>query len=243
MIPKIIHYCWFGRTQKSELARQCMSTWKPLLPDYEFIEWNEENFNLNMNEYTKEAYENKKYAFVSDVARLYALFNYGGIYLDTDVELLKSLDPFLNHTAFCGMESDSNISTAMIGAEKGSVWIGDCLQLYDHRHFVKQDGTFDYTTNVTAISRLLRNKLNIELDNSFHDYIGYLSIYPSSYFSPLDFKTRLLCKTNSTVSIHHFDGSWLRPIVEEPGLIDNLRIRFALRTRLKKLIQNIRWNH
>ena len=133
MIPKIIHYCWFGSNKKPRKVRKCIAIWKKLLPDYEFIEWNEDNFDINMIEYAKEAYNEKKYAFVSDVARLYALLQFGGIYMDTDVELLKPLDSFLNHRAFCGFESENFLSTAMIGADKGSEWINFiivCLSIH-----------------------------------------------------------------------------------------------------------------
>ena len=238
MIPKIIHYCWFGSNKKPRKVRKCIATWKKLLPDYEFIEWNEDNFDINMIEYAKEAYNEKKYAFVSDVARLYALLQFGGIYMDTDVELLKPLDSFLNHRAFCGFESENFLSTAMIGADKGSEWIQECWSLYDGQHFASKDGTLNMSPNVILITRLTREKVNLRFDNSFQDYDGYLTIYPIDYFSPLDFETKILRKTSRSVCIHHFEGSWLTPSIpsiKEVGFWKYLRIKLALRTRIMKL--------
>lgn len=232
MIPKIVHYCWFGRKKKPRLVRKCIASWKKLLPDYEFFEWNEDNFDINMFEYAKEAYNKKKYAFVSDVARLYALQNFGGIYMDTDVELLKPLDIFLKHCAFCGFESENFLSTAIIGAEKESKWINDCWNLYYGRHFLSNDGTLDMSPNVRLFTRLVKEKVNLRFDNSFQNYDGYLSIYPMDYFSPLDCETRKLRKTSRTVCIHHFEGSWLTPLIEQVGFWKYLRIRLALRTRI-----------
>ena len=110
-IPKIIHYCWFGRGEKPEIVKRCINSWKENLKDYEIIEWNENNFDININNYVKEAYENKKYAFVSDYVRVYALYNMGGIYFDTDVEVFKSLDEFLQEDSFWGFEEKDYIAT------------------------------------------------------------------------------------------------------------------------------------
>ena len=117
-IPKIIHYCWFGNKQLSEMAKKCIASWKKQCPDYKIIEWNEENFDINCNTYVKEAYREKKWAFVSDVARLHALVNYGGIYMDTDVEVLKSLNVILNNEAIIGFECDSRIQTGFMACVK-----------------------------------------------------------------------------------------------------------------------------
>lgn len=128
MIPKKIHYVWLGKGEKSERAKHCLETWKKFLPDYEIKEWNEDNFDINYNNWTKHSYENKKYAFTSDVVRLYALYNEGGIYMDTDVEVYKPLDEFLNEEGFTGFEDINYPSTATLGAEKENPVIKKMLE-------------------------------------------------------------------------------------------------------------------
>ena len=130
MIPKVIHYCWFGRGKMPEMALKCIESWKKYLPEYKIKEWNEDNFDLDMYPYVREAYDNRKFAFVTDVVRLYALYNEGGIYMDTDVEVLKSLDPFLHHNAFSGFEDDKNIPTGIMASEKGGRWAKENLDYY-----------------------------------------------------------------------------------------------------------------
>ncbi|EIA2884059.1 glycosyl transferase, partial [Escherichia coli] len=147
MIPKKIHYCWFGRGPMPELALKCLNSWKVNLPDYELIVWNEDSFDITTNQYVKEAYESRKFAFVTDYVRLYALYHYGGIYMDTDVEVLKPLDNFLNHKAFTGCEDDMMCVTGTMGAEKEHSWIGDLLSGYENRKFLLPDGSFDKTPN------------------------------------------------------------------------------------------------
>ena len=123
MIPKIIHYCWFGRGEMPPLAKKCIKSWKKYCPDYEIKEWNEDNFDLDMYPYAREAYDNRKFAFVTDVVRLYAIYTEGGIYMDTDVEVLKPLDSFLKHIAFSGYENDTLVPTGIMASEKGAKWI------------------------------------------------------------------------------------------------------------------------
>lgn len=155
MIPKKIHYCWFGRGQMPELAKKCIESWKKYLPDYEIKEWNEDNFDLNAYPYVREAYDNRKFAFVTDVVRLYALYTEGGIYMDTDVEVLKSLDGFLHHVAFSGFEDDHNIPSGIMASEKGGKWAKDNLDYYVGKHFIKEDGSLDLTTNVITITNYM----------------------------------------------------------------------------------------
>lgn len=208
MIPKIIHYCWFGRGAMPPLAKKCIATWKKYLPDYHIKEWNEDNFDLSLFPFTEEAYRQKKYAFVTDVVRLYALYTEGGIYMDTDVEVLKSLDAFLSHPAFSGFEEETKVPTGIMGAEKGSLWAKENLDYYCGRHFVKEDGALDLTTNVKIITDymvrhgLLRN-------NTYQDFPGLVVMYPTEYFCPLNPRTRRIEKTVNTVTIHHFMGSWV----------------------------------
>ena len=148
MIPKIIHYIWVGGKPLTPLAEKCIQSWKKNCPDYEIKRWDESTFDINQNQYCKEAYESKKWAFVSDYIRLKVLFEYGGIYMDTDVEVIKPLDEFLVHPAFSGFENNTQIPTGIMAAEKNNKWIENLLNDYNHRHFIKEDGSFDYTTNV-----------------------------------------------------------------------------------------------
>ena len=208
MIPKTIHYCWFGGNELNELSKKCIDSWKKYCPDYEIIEWNENNFDINSNPYVKEAFEAKKYAFVTDYVRLYVLNEYGGIYMDTDVELLKSIDYLLVHHAFSGFENSFQIPTAIMGAEKGNEWISYLLSYYDNRHFIKSDGSYDMKTNVYTITEMTAEKYNIRLDNTFQDFEGVFTIYPNDYFCPKDYKTLDINLTENSTCIHHFNGSW-----------------------------------
>jgi hypothetical protein len=208
MIPKILHYCWFGRNPYTPLVQKCMASWKEHLPEYELIEWNEDNFDINCNLYIKEAYEAKKWAFVSDYARLHALYNNGGVYLDTDIEVLKPIDRFLDHTAFSGYESEHIIASAIIGAEKGHPWIKPLLDDYAGRRFIKADGTYDQTANVIPITARTVEKYGLTLNNRMLIFGDNIAIYPTEYFCPLDFKTRKLNITENTYIIHHFYASW-----------------------------------
>ena len=146
-IPKVIHYCWFGRNEKPNLFYKCFESWKKYCPDYEIIEWNEDNFDINMIPYVKEAYEAKKWAFVADYARLWIVYHYGGIYLDTDVELLRPLDNLLASEAFFGSEDEKSIATGLgFGARKGNNVVKCMLLDYSDQHFKNKDGTYDLTT-------------------------------------------------------------------------------------------------
>ncbi len=208
MIPKIIHYCWFGGNPLDDLAKKCIESWKKYCPDYEIREWNEANFDINCCAYVKEAYENKKWAFVSDYARLHALYECGGIYMDTDVELLKPIDEFLKHNAFSGFESTQYIPTAIMGSVPKGEWIEYLLSYYFDKHFIKPDGNFDITTNVQIITRMTKEKYNIRLDNTFQEIENILTLYPKEYFCPKGTFTKETDFTDKTVCIHHFNGSW-----------------------------------
>ena len=206
MIPKIIHYCWFGHGKMSPLALKCIDSWKRILPDYQIVEWNEDNFNLDSYPYAREAYEHRKYAFVADVVRLYALYTVGGIYMDTDVEVLKSFDDFLHHNAFSGYETDK-VTTGIMASEKGGEWVKHNLDYYEGRHFVLEDGSLDMTVNVVTIYRYML-ELGFRSDNSFQDFPGLITIYPRDYFCPKSYYDGIVRLTDNTVVIHHFEGSW-----------------------------------
>ena len=207
MIPKIIHYCWFGRGEMPALALKCIESWKHMLPEYEIKEWNEDNFDLDMFPYTREAYDNRKFAFVTDVVRLYAMYTEGGVYMDTDVEVIKSLDPFLHHTAFSGFESDKDIPTGIMASEKGGRWAKENLDYYKNRHFVLADGSLDLTTNVEIITSLML-PYGLKRENSYQDFEEYVTFYPKDYFCPINHEGLKMEKTENTVCIHYFAGSW-----------------------------------
>lgn len=208
MIPKKIHYCWFGRGEMPKLAKKCIKSWKKYCPDYEIKEWNEDNFDLDMYPYAREAYDNRKFAFVTDVVRLYAIYTEGGIYMDTDVEVLKTLDPFLKHIAFSGYEDDTHVPTGIMASEKGAKWAKENIDYYNGRHFVKEDGSFDITTNVTTITNYML-KYGLRQDNTYQDFPGLFTIYPKTVFCPLCWNSSKNDFSDATVTIHHFAGSWL----------------------------------
>ena len=206
MIPKKIHYCWFGKNPLPELAIKCIESWKKYCPDYEIKEWNEENFDLNCCAYVKEAYSAGKWAFVTDYVRLYAMVNEGGIYMDTDVEVIKSLDIFLDNIAFSGFENDETISTGIMASEKEFPLFFRLLNTYRDRHFLI-NGEYDLTTNVTMMTEICKNFGFIA--NNKKQLVCDLTLYPKDFFCPKDYRTGEIHLTNNTYTIHHFNGSWL----------------------------------
>ena len=210
MIPKIVHFCWFGNNPKTKLAKKCIASWKKYLPEYKFIEWNESNFDVNQHPFTQEAYQAKKYAFVTDYVRLFILKEYGGIYMDTDVEVIKNLDCFLHHKAFSGFEDSIHIPTGIIGSEKNGAWVSLMLEYYNNRHFLMADGSLDTTTNVKIMTNMLKKQGFIPND-TLQDIQGNVTFYPHDYFCPIDCCTKKIKKTKNTYTIHYFAGSWCEP--------------------------------
>ncbi|WP_339207726.1 glycosyltransferase [Paenibacillus sp. FSL K6-3182] len=207
-IPRILHYCWFGRGEKSKKIQKCMDSWQKHLSDYTIIEWNEDNFDLNSNRYVKEAYVAGKYAFVSDYVRLHALFHLGGIYVDTDVEVLKPLDSFLQHEAFSGFEDETYLQSATMGAVKGHPWIKELLIDYARRSFLLPGGNFDMTTNTSVITELSK-KDGLILNGEFQVLPNGVTFYPRTFFSPYDYINGGNYITGNSFTIHHFAKSWL----------------------------------
>lgn len=215
MIPKIIHYIWLGDKEKTELVQRCIASWHQFMPDWQYVEWNEKSLTNyfgslwlnNMPIYAQEAYTAHKFAFVSDYIRLWALNQFGGIYMDTDVEVLKPLDDLLTQKAFIGFEESRShvLGTCVIGAEPHYTWIIDMMKYYDVTRFVALDGKFDMTANTIILSRLMEQKGLLR--NGKEQMYGDMHIYPYDYFSPLT-STRVLKCTNNTYCIHHFAGSW-----------------------------------
>ncbi len=206
MIPKKIHYCWFGGNPLPPLAKKCIESWRKYCPDYEIIEWNEQNFDLHYNDYVWEAYEAKKWAFITDVVRLYALVTQGGIYMDTDVEVIKPLDELLDCEAVSGFESETQIPTGLMACRTGQPLFQELLDDYKGVHFRRSDGSLDLTTNVTRITRVcLRHGL--QLNNTLQTVDGF-TLLPKDYLCPKDLTTKEIALTEHTLCIHHFDGSW-----------------------------------
>ena len=207
-IPKIIHYCWFGKKEKPSLIKKCIKSWKEILVDYEIIEWNEENFDLSINDFVKEAYQSRKFAFVSDFVRIHSLYHYGGIYLDTDVEVYKPFDHLLQHDSFWGFEQANYIATSTIGAKKNHPFIKLFLDSYKNQNFIHSDGRFHEVTNVSIATEMLENRGLVK--NGFYQEIKNIGvIYPQDYFSPYDYINCQTQKTNNTHAIHYYFKSWL----------------------------------
>lgn len=215
MIPKIIHYCWFGKGEKDELMQKCIDSWKKFCPGYEIVEWNESNFDVNYNRYTAEAYREKKFAFVSDVARLYALYEMGGVYFDTDVELIAPIDSLLGAKGF--ISSEYSVPTpdgrqlllntgSGCGAEPKNEIISMMLKMYSRMRFVLDTGRLNLTPCSEYAVRIFK-KLGFKNENVVQNIGGFLTL-PTDFFSPFDYvngKTRF---TENTLGIHYYNNSW-----------------------------------
>lgn len=213
LIPKIIHYCWFGGNILPEDAKRCIESWKKYCPDYEIKQWNETNYNIHACKYVEEAYKAKKWAFVSDYARMDILYQYGGIYLDTDVELIKCLDSILEKGPFMGLEKDFEtngscmVATGLgIGIYKGHLIYKEVLDYYKNINFINEDGSLNLVTVVEHVTSIL--KKHGLIDKPGIQNIGGINIYPKEYFCPKDVDTHELKITQNTISIHHYDSSW-----------------------------------
>ena len=209
MIPRTIHFSWISGEKYPLLVNRCMRSWKKYAPDYEIICWDKNRFDINSLMFTKEAYQQKKWAFVADVQRLYALYHHGGIYLDSDVELFRPLDSLLNNNAFIGFEDDQLLSLGVLGSESGHPWIKKLLDYYNDIPFVRDDGSFDTTPNTFIVTRMTQEDLALQLVQSEQLLKHRVRVYPRTFFSPKDFKTGRVCISSDTYSIHHFSSSWM----------------------------------
>lgn len=209
MIPKKIHYCWFGGNELPSKAKKCIESWKKFFPDYEIIEWNESNFDISFNKYAKEAYDSKKFAFFTDVARLYIIYHNGGIYFDVDVEAIKEFDDIVrNNDAFFGLETETTVNTGLgFGADKNNWLIKKMLDDYSDKKFLLQDGTMDMTPCPIINSRIFK-KEGFKLDGKYEN-LKNISIYPIDFFNPLNSATGKLDKTKNTHSIHWYLKTWV----------------------------------
>ncbi len=216
MIPKKIHYCWFGRNPLPESALKCIASWRKYLPDYEIIEWNEDNFDVNSIPYTAQAYEAKKYAFVSDYARFKILYEHGGLYFDTDVEVIRPMDDIIARGPFMGFEVNlcpARLHGAVnpglgIGAEQGMELYKSILEYYANLQFIKPDGTYNITDAVVNITTRELVKAGLRPCPGVQCVAG-TTIYPDDYFNPFDDVTGRLHKTCNTYTIHWFSKTWM----------------------------------
>lgn len=206
MIPKIIHFCWMSEETYPKLVNECIQSWKEKLPDYKIIKWDTSNFPYQKFPYALEAMNNKKYAFVSDILRLYALYNYGGIYLDSDIKILKNFDGLLHNKAFTGFESNDRVGVWLLASEKENPIFYEMLKYYEGRHFVKPDGSLDLTPNPVILGKVF-DKYRIKYNNDIQ-HLDNITIYPKDYFCPLDGSTGELNITDNSYAIHLFNGAW-----------------------------------
>ncbi len=206
MIPKVIHYCWFGGGPKNELIEKCIASWKRFCPDYEVIEWNESNYDVLSHPFMKKAFENRKWAFVSDYARIDLLYRLGGVYLDTDVELLKSLDSFMDLDFFAGFENEKYVAFGLgVGSVAGHPVLRDLLDAYDRLEL--SDHFFDVTTCPQLQTEALVKRGLV--CNNRTQVVDGCHVFSSDYFCPMSYYTGKTEITENTVSIHHYDMSWL----------------------------------
>lgn len=212
MIPRKIHYCWFGNSEKNELAKQCIASWKKYCPDCEIIEWNETNYDVTKNKYMHEAYQAKRWSFVSDYARLDIVCEHGGVYLDTDVELVRPIDDLLDGNGFIGFEipvdNAYTVNTGQgFGAKPQDSVVSAMLKQYDTLRFVQEDGTHNlqpcpyYNTKALVEMGLIPDNTQQTIDN--------MTVYPTEFFCPVNWHTKKCNVTSNTFSVHHFNASWL----------------------------------
>ena len=217
-IPKVIHYCWFGRNPLPSKAMKCMESWKRFMPDYEIKEWNEDNFDIRINPYVEEAYHMKKYAFVSDYARFWVLYNYGGVYFDVDVELLKPIDDILFRGPYMGLENfEKSLYRGLnaspnpglgMAAFAGHDFLKKMLDFYSGKHFISPKGKMLNKTVVLNVADvLLENGCVLDAEKITHHLGIYL--YPNEYFNPKLLSTGKITITDNTRSIHHYAGTWV----------------------------------
>ncbi len=236
MIPKKIHYIWFGGNPLPPLALKCIKSWEKYCSDFEIIRWDESSFDIfSCPDYVKEAYENKKWAFVTDYVRLKIVYENGGVYFDTDVEVLKKIDKSLLDTAFFGFENETNVATGLgFGAERGNNILKAMMDDYEGIHFVQPDGSFDLTPCPERNTKVLK-KLGLVSDGKLQTICG-ARIYPTEYFCPMDYVTGKIRKTRRTYTIHRFSASWKSESERE---CDEERRRYLRREKYLRIPRKI----
>ena len=231
MIPKIIHYCWFGPKELGELEKTCLKSWENILPNYKIMSWNEKTFDINSNLYAKQAYESGNYAFVSDYARLVALVKYGGVYFDTDVEVIKKMDKFLENNAFTGFENKTMVAAGIMGCEKDNEFFSKVLEYYNTHAFIDENGNIDATTIVKIMTRILV-KHGLEQSHSEQNVYN-VHIYDRDVFYPKKMKDGTFRVTDESYTIHRYAGSWLTERERRRG--ENYFWRKVCRPNLKRI--------
>lgn len=208
-IPKIIHYCWFGGNDKPEIIKKCIKSWRKYCPDYQIIEWNEDNFDVQCIPFCKQAYEAKKWAFVSDYARLKVLSEYGGIYMDTDVELIRPIDDLLPLGCFIGFQHEHFVNNGLvIGAEASNPFIQENAAIYEHLIFANEDDSHKLIVCQEYTTEILKKYGLVVPDTGEIQVVNGVHVFPSEYFCPYDHRTFKMNKTHNTYAIHHFASSW-----------------------------------
>lgn len=235
MIPKIIHYCWFGGKEKPRAVQHCIASWRKFCPDYEIKEWNEQNFDVNMMPYTRDAYQTGKYAFVSDVARFKVLYEEGGVYFDTDVEVIRPIDELVERGAFMGWERPDALGNVHVApglglaAPQGSPLYKEVLDGFAKLSYYLEDGQMNPYTMIPLVTDLLKGK-GLRVDGTYQN-VNVITIYPADYLCPMDSLTGKIELTENTYAIHHYSMSWL-------PLPTQWRVRVM--RRIRKLFQRQR---
>lgn len=209
MIPRIVHYCWLSGDPIPKNLQKCMATWKAMLPGWEFRLWDKSRFNLNSVEWVRQAYEARKYAFAADYIRQYAVYTYGGFYMDMDIEVVKNMDSLLSRPYVLGAETEYGIEAGVFGAEKGSPVIKACLDWYRGKSFVNPDGTFNMRGCPLVMMESIRNKYQVRISSEFVESVDTVILLPREFLTAKSSETGVVTKTKNTITIHHFAGSWL----------------------------------
>lgn len=230
MIPRIIHYCWFGRGKKPKLAKKCIDSWKRFCPDYKIIEWNEDNFDVDKYEYAKYCSENKQWAYLSDFVRLVVVYEYGGIYFDTDVELIKSPVNLLKYKAFYGFENNNYVATGLgFGAQKNDVTVKAMFNCY--LKMTKTNSRYELLGCPLINTRTLE-EFGLK-KNGKRQSLNGVEIFPQDYFNPLDDSTGRCNLTDNTISINHYGKSWMKKRIRVKSRVAQI-IRRYLNIKLRK---------
>ncbi len=219
-IPKIIHFCWLSDDPFPEDIQKCIDSWARIMPDYKVKHWNTSNFDVNYMPYAAEAWEKRKYAFVSDIVRLYALYNEGGIYLDSDIEVFRRFDDLLDNKAFTGFESGNRIGPWLIASEKGNPLIKELLDYYIGRHFFDGNGNVDMTPNTVPVTRILI-EYGLKPQNVIQ-HLQSITVYPEEFFCPKNPWTNKITMTNNTYAMHYFAGAWNDKAADEMKFVGDV---------------------
>lgn len=208
MIPKVIHYCWFGESELPKTAKECIESWRKMCPNYEIKKWDESNYDVNKNDYTRLAYKNKKWAFLTDYARLDILSKEGGTYLDTDVKLIKSITPLIENGAFMSFEQQGRVNTGIgFACEPKNPIVMENKEYYEKKHFIKRNGEFNPEICVKITTKILI-KHGLKYKNNSLQRLDGITVYPSTYFSPKKMGTNKIVLSKNTYGIHLFASSW-----------------------------------